>query len=119
MPGNGDGIGEPPSHPYFSCTHDNKFGLRCRRKSRLSAEPMMIRRRITADSSARCVTEAPPNTHNSLVVDWRERLVLIVETMREMSSRTDPQKMRRAYSERARRITPADASLSLSRRDLT
>jgi sigma-B regulation protein RsbU (phosphoserine phosphatase) len=50
--------------------------------------------------------------------DWRERLDIIVAMMREMSVQTDPQEMRRAYTERIRRLLPVDASLSLSRRDL-
>jgi phosphoserine phosphatase RsbU/P len=61
---------------------------------------------------------ATPNTRDEQVTDWRERLRLIVETMREMSVQTDPQEMRRAYAERVRRIIPTDASLSLSRRGL-
>lgn len=60
------------------------------------------------------LTQAP----DGQVTDWRERLRLIVETMREMSTQTDPQEMRRAYSERVRRIIPTDATLSLSRREL-
>jgi sigma-B regulation protein RsbU (phosphoserine phosphatase) len=52
------------------------------------------------------------------VVDWRERLRLIVETMREMSSQTDPQEMRQAYAKRVQKIIPTDATMSLSRREL-
>jgi sigma-B regulation protein RsbU (phosphoserine phosphatase) len=62
---------------------------------------------------------ATPNTRDGQLTDWRERLRLIVETMREMSSQTDPQEMRRAYAERVRRIIPTDGSLSLSRRGLS
>src|SRR5579872_5526483 len=51
--------------------------------------------------------------------DWRERLDIIVAMMREMSVQTDAQEMRRAYTERIRRLLPVDASLSLSRRDLS
>jgi phosphoserine phosphatase RsbU/P len=51
--------------------------------------------------------------------DWRERLALIVETMREMSAQTDPQAMVRAYGERIRRIRPIDRSISVSRRGLS
>jgi sigma-B regulation protein RsbU (phosphoserine phosphatase) len=50
--------------------------------------------------------------------DWRQRLALIVETMREMSRQTDPQAMVRAYGVRVRQLIPADRRLSLSRRDL-
>jgi sigma-B regulation protein RsbU (phosphoserine phosphatase) len=53
------------------------------------------------------------------LTDWRERLRLIVETMREMSTQTDPQEMRSAYAERVRRLIPTDATLSLSRRELS
>jgi sigma-B regulation protein RsbU (phosphoserine phosphatase) len=60
-----------------------------------------------------------PQTRDGELTDWRERLDLIVETMREMSTQTDPQEMRRAYAERVRRLIPFDASLSLSRRELT
>jgi sigma-B regulation protein RsbU (phosphoserine phosphatase) len=61
----------------------------------------------------------PPNLLTGQVTDWRERLKLIVATMREMSRQTDPQQMRQAYSERMRRLLPIDGALSLSRRDLT
>src|SRR5215472_2497584 len=50
--------------------------------------------------------------------DWRERLDLIVETMKEMSRQTDPQEMSRAYSKRMRSLRPTDRFVSLSRRDL-
>jgi sigma-B regulation protein RsbU (phosphoserine phosphatase) len=53
-----------------------------------------------------------------LSTDWRRRLALIVETMREMSRQTDPQAMVRAYAEKARLLTPADRRLGLSRRGL-
>ena len=49
---------------------------------------------------------------------WEQRLAEIVNTMREMSSQTDPQSMVRAYAARMRRFLPTDASISLSRRDL-
>ncbi len=62
--------------------------------------------------------QAPPNARDPHVTDWRERLRIIVEMMREMSTQTDPQAMRQAYAERVRRLIPADASISLSRRDL-
>ncbi|HEV3142660.1 MAG TPA: SpoIIE family protein phosphatase [Gemmataceae bacterium] len=50
--------------------------------------------------------------------DWRKRLDLIVEMMRDMSVQTDPQEMVRAYAERVRRLLPSDRVMSLSRRDL-
>ncbi|MBV8075512.1 MAG: stage II sporulation protein E, partial [Planctomycetaceae bacterium] len=51
-------------------------------------------------------------------VDWRHRLDLIIEMMREMSLQTDPQAMVRAYGERIRQIMPANRYVALSRRDL-
>jgi sigma-B regulation protein RsbU (phosphoserine phosphatase) len=49
---------------------------------------------------------------------WEQRLVAIVETMREMSRQTDPQAMVRDYYARMRQIIAADRFLALSRRDL-
>jgi sigma-B regulation protein RsbU (phosphoserine phosphatase) len=60
------------------------------------------------------MTQQPDN----LATDWRKRLALIEQTMREMSQQTDPQAMVRAYGEKVRLLLPADAFLSLSRRDL-
>jgi sigma-B regulation protein RsbU (phosphoserine phosphatase) len=57
---------------------------------------------------------SPPNAQRP----WRERLAEVVDMMREMSRQTDPQAMVRAYSERVRRLLPADGFLALSRRDL-
>jgi sigma-B regulation protein RsbU (phosphoserine phosphatase) len=54
-----------------------------------------------------------------LITDWRQRLALIVESMREMSTQTDPQAMVRAYGEKARLLLPAERRLGLSRRGLT
>lgn len=51
-------------------------------------------------------------------LDWRKRLDLIVETMRDMSLQTDPQAMVRAYGARIRQIMPADRFVALSRRGL-
>src|SRR3954469_6608326 len=50
--------------------------------------------------------------------DWRQRLQIIVATMREMSTQRDPQAMVRAYSKRMRRLLPYDRLISMSRRDL-
>jgi len=52
------------------------------------------------------------------VVGWRERLALVVATMRDMSRQTDPQEMRRIYIEQMRRLRPLDGSVSVSRRGL-
>lgn len=56
---------------------------------------------------------------NSMTKDWREQLAFIVATMREMSTQTDPQEMRHAYTRRMRKLLPVDGTVSLSRRDLT
>jgi sigma-B regulation protein RsbU (phosphoserine phosphatase) len=53
------------------------------------------------------------------VTDWRERLNIIVATMREMSLQTDPMEMRRAYTRRMQDFRPTDRSVSLSRRGLS
>jgi sigma-B regulation protein RsbU (phosphoserine phosphatase) len=50
--------------------------------------------------------------------DWREQMAWVVATMRELSSQSDPQEMRRVYTRRMRSVLPIDASVSLSRRDL-
>ncbi|HTV54877.1 MAG TPA: PP2C family protein-serine/threonine phosphatase [Terriglobia bacterium] len=50
--------------------------------------------------------------------NWRERLDLIVETMKEMSRQTDPQEMNRAYAQRMQTLRPTDRRVSLSRRGL-
>ena len=50
--------------------------------------------------------------------DWRQRLAIITEMMREMSLQDDPQAMIRTYGARMRTIMPSDRWLSLSRRDL-
>jgi sigma-B regulation protein RsbU (phosphoserine phosphatase) len=65
------------------------------------------------------MTTTPATFLGDPVTDWQERLALIVETMREMSTQTDPQEMSRAYGQRMRRIRPTDRMVSLSRRDLT
>lgn len=50
--------------------------------------------------------------------DWRERLQVIVDTMRRMSSQTEPQAMVREYSVRMRELVPGDCMLSITRRGL-
>jgi sigma-B regulation protein RsbU (phosphoserine phosphatase) len=50
--------------------------------------------------------------------DWQQRLDYVVETMREMSTQTDPQVMVQAYGRRIRKVLPSDSYVSLSRRDL-
>src|SRR5947209_16259099 len=51
--------------------------------------------------------------------DWRKRLAVIVEMMRDMSRQTDPQEMVRSYGEKVRLLLPSDGRISLSRRGLT
>ncbi|MFO0810877.1 MAG: SpoIIE family protein phosphatase [Gemmataceae bacterium] len=50
---------------------------------------------------------------------WRQRLDLMVETMREISRQSDPQVIGRLYGERMRQLMPTDRYVALSRRDLT
>ena len=51
-------------------------------------------------------------------VDWRHRLHVIIEMMREMSLQTNPQSMVRAYGQRIRQLMPANRYVALSRRGL-
>ncbi len=50
--------------------------------------------------------------------DWRRRLDIIVDTMRQMSRETDPQGMVRTYASRIREILPTDRFIAMSRRGL-
>jgi phosphoserine phosphatase RsbU/P len=50
--------------------------------------------------------------------DWKQRLAVITEMMREMSLQDDPQSMVRTYGARMRTIMPSDRWLALSRRGL-
>ncbi|MGH7177063.1 MAG: PP2C family protein-serine/threonine phosphatase [Tepidisphaeraceae bacterium] len=47
-----------------------------------------------------------------------ERLTFVMQTMRELSNQTEPQKMVQTYGRRLQEILPADGFVSLSRRDL-
>lgn len=49
---------------------------------------------------------------------WQERLEVVVDMMREMSTHSDPQEMVRAYAVRMQQITPTSVRISLSRRGL-
>src|SRR5204863_6327117 len=49
---------------------------------------------------------------------WPQRLAFIVDTMRELSRQTEPQRMVQTYGKRMRQILPSDGFVSLSRRDL-
>jgi sigma-B regulation protein RsbU (phosphoserine phosphatase) len=61
---------------------------------------------------------ASPGLFDEVARDWRERLDLIVATMKEMSRQTDPQEMSRAYGKRMQTLRPTDRMVSLSRRGL-
>ena len=69
--------------------------------------PPTIAEQLTAPS----IAESGPG-------DWRQRLAMITEMMREMSLQDDPQAMVRSYGERVRRLMPSDGWVSLSRRGL-
>lgn len=49
---------------------------------------------------------------------WQQRLVHVVEMMRDISTRTEPSDMVRAYTRHMERYRPGDALISLSRRKL-
>src|SRR4051812_12747752 len=59
-----------------------------------------------------------PATPFSFGRPWPERLAYVLDTMREMSRQTDPQRMVQAYSARMRQVVKSDRALSLSRRGL-
>jgi len=63
--------------------------------------------------------DASPATPFSSGRPWPERLAYVLDTMREMSRQTDPQRMVQAYSARMRQIVRSDRALSLSRRGLS
>src|SRR5690349_18978042 len=50
--------------------------------------------------------------------DAAARLAFVVDMMRDLSRKTDPQAMVANYGRRMREVIPADAHMSLSRRDL-
>lgn len=59
-----------------------------------------------------------PRPITTPIKEWHEQLDFVVTMMREMSTQTDPQEMRLAYSRRMREVLPVDGSISLSRREL-
>lgn len=61
---------------------------------------------------------ASPGLFDEVARDWRERLDLIVETMKEMSRQTDPQEMSRTFGKRMQTLRPTDRMVSISRRGL-
>ena len=69
-------------------------------------------------------TRSPKNMSEDLIVDvsqnWQQRLDQIMETMRELSTQSDPQSMVREYYARMRQVNPhIDRRLAMSRRGLT
>jgi len=54
----------------------------------------------------------------SPALDWRERLAITVEVMRELSKVTDPQAMYQVYARRMVELFPTSRRISLSRRQL-
>lgn len=71
---------------------------------------------MTPDSAVEQLSTSPGSVLGS--GDWRRRLALVTEMMREMSLQDDPQSMIQAYGARMRTIMPSDRWLSLSRRGL-
>ena len=67
---------------------------------------------VTAQSLA-SGSNAPPAQE-----EWLKRLAQITETMREMSTHTNPQAMVASYGRRVREMMPSDRWISLSRRGL-
>lgn len=62
----------------------------------------------------------PDNLVTDIPQTWQQRLAQIMETMRELSTQTDPQAMVREYYERMRQVNPQiDRRLAISRRGLT
>jgi sigma-B regulation protein RsbU (phosphoserine phosphatase) len=64
------------------------------------------------------MTTATPTPSTAKALSWRERLAIIVDTMREMSRQTDPQAISRIYGSRMRQLMPTGRYVALSRRDL-
>ncbi len=64
------------------------------------------------------MTTAFSHFPSTKAMGWRERLALIVDTMRDMSRQTDPQAIGRTYGQRLRQLMPTDRYVALSRRDL-
>ncbi|MCH8148324.1 MAG: hypothetical protein IH987_10075 [Planctomycetes bacterium] len=62
--------------------------------------------------------DASPTQNTGSIDDPAERLRFVVDTVRELSIHTDPQELIKVFRRRAFRLYGADASLSLSRRDL-
>ncbi len=50
--------------------------------------------------------------------DWQAHLSHVVDTVRDMSTHTDPQEMVKNYGQRMRSMLPTDRMIALSRRDM-
>lgn len=50
--------------------------------------------------------------------DWRQRMAMVVDTLREMSVHTEPEAMVRSYGARMRNLLATDRMVAISRRDL-
>lgn len=62
----------------------------------------------------------PEDSLPDIPQNWQQRLSQIMETMRELSTQTDPQAMVREYYERMRQVNPhIDRRLAMSRRGLS
>jgi phosphoserine phosphatase RsbU/P len=64
------------------------------------------------------MSQAPTHLLSKFDGTTREQLAFVVETMREMSLQTDPQKMVQQYGARVRKMMATDRFISLSRRSL-
>jgi sigma-B regulation protein RsbU (phosphoserine phosphatase) len=66
------------------------------------------------------VKNMPEDSIVEVPQNWQQRLSQIMETMRELSTQTDPQAMVREYYERMRHVNPhIDRRLAMSRRGLS
>ena len=73
----------------------------------------------TPTDAAPVLTRGPTNTFEDFdQLPWRERLSVVAQMMREVSSITDPMEMVEVYGSWVQSIAPTDGFLSLSRRDL-
>jgi len=68
------------------------------------------------DDEVAPLTDEAFDIFNPNAGDWQQQLAMVIETMREISSHTDPQDMVREYGRRMRSIIASDRFLSLTRR---
>jgi sigma-B regulation protein RsbU (phosphoserine phosphatase) len=98
----GRGLGNEMAKAYGGNSREAGGRLKFVDESRVNVSQIELSRSIFGDE----------------VTDWRQRLDLIVETMREMSLQTDAQAMVAAYAKRMRELLRVVRSIALSRRDL-